>query len=198
LAAAESHADGDLLAAVRRGNRDAYAILYQRHVDSARRVAAYRVDRAVDVDDVVAEAFTRTFALLAVGRGPNVDFRAYLLASVRNLAMRANALPECPDEVLVRLSPRAGAGGAGDPTVAVPELAAMRSALCALKPRWREILWYTAVEGHTPTQVAAIMGLTPHAASALAARAREALRRSYLSMRPLTGEPPPRADSQGE
>ena len=50
----------------------------------------------------------------------------------------------------------------------------------SLPEKWQEILWYTAVDGGTPTDIAPRLGLSPNAAAALAYRAREKLRQAYL------------------
>lgn len=54
------------------------------------------------------------------------------------------------------------------------------SALSSLPESWRRVLWSLEVEGHTPREVAAVLGLAPNAVSALAYRARSGLRRAYL------------------
>jgi hypothetical protein len=53
-------------------------------------------------------------------------------------------------------------------------------ALQSLPERWRTVLWLTEVEGMTPMEVSAVIGLRPNAVAALAYRAREGLRQAYL------------------
>jgi hypothetical protein len=92
-----------------------------------------------------------------------------------------NTLPECADDGVTAREWSATHGEAPlDPAVAIPELLTVRAALRTLKPRWREVLWYAEVEGRTPTAVGQLMNLSPHGASTLLARAREALRRAYI------------------
>jgi len=79
--------DADLISAVRSGDADAYGILYQRHADSARRLARQISQRAADVDDVVAETFSRVLATIRRGAGPSAAFRPYLLTAVRRVAV---------------------------------------------------------------------------------------------------------------
>src|SRR4029077_9294920 len=76
--------DAELIAAVRAGDRAAYAQLYERHQPAARRMARQLSPSPHDVDDLVAEAFARVFDMLSSGRGPDSAFRAYLLTAVRN------------------------------------------------------------------------------------------------------------------
>src|SRR6187549_2022204 len=56
--------DADLIAAVRAGDRSAYAQLYERHEPAARRTARQLSASPHDVDDLVAEAFVRVFDML--------------------------------------------------------------------------------------------------------------------------------------
>ena len=67
----------------------------------------------------------------------------------------------------------------------IPVLAKMESGLVAtafaqLPERWQAVLWHTQVEGETPAQVGALLGMAPGAVSSLAFRAREGLREAYL------------------
>ena len=49
-----------------------------------------------------------------------------------------------------------------------------------LPDRWRHILAAVEIEGRKPAELAAELGLSPNAASALVARARRGLRAAYL------------------
>ncbi|WP_370941908.1 hypothetical protein AB5J62_22640 [Amycolatopsis sp. cg5] len=54
------------------------------------------------------------------------------------------------------------------------------AALHSLPPRWRAVLRGTVADGHTSSELAPALGSSPKEVTALAARAREALRRAYL------------------
>src|ERR1700734_2566683 len=77
--------DCELLRAIRSGDITAYASLYERHA-AARSLAFQLVRGPAEVDDVVAEAFTKVLDLLQRGGGPEYAFRPYLLTAVRRLA----------------------------------------------------------------------------------------------------------------
>jgi sigma-70-like protein/putative zinc finger protein len=62
-------------------------------------------------------------------------------------------------------------------------------ALGKLPVRWRRVLWLTAVEGREPREMAALIGVSEAAAAALARRAREGLRLSYLLVQLRPGMP---------
>ena len=74
--------DAEVLARVRRGERDAYAELVRRHAPVALRTAAL-LGAASDAEDVVQEAFVKAYA--AIGRfREGADFRPWLLRIVSN------------------------------------------------------------------------------------------------------------------
>ena len=152
------------------------AELYAEHAPGARRLAA-SLAPADQVDDLVAESFTRVIA--AVNRGGRPErFRPYLMATVRNTARRRPAgrhrVVPCPDPE------PPPAPGAGEEAERADEALRVMAALGALPGRWRAVLWATAVEDRKPAELAAAWGMTPGAVAQLAARAREGLRRTWL------------------
>src|SRR5687767_6548434 len=84
VAHAATRDDGELIAAVRSGDTDAYGELFARHVDAGRRLARSLTD-PVAADDLVSEAFTKVLVVLQRGAGPDLAFRPYLLTAVRRL-----------------------------------------------------------------------------------------------------------------
>ncbi len=171
--------DAELIAAVRTGDRAAFAQLYERHERAARRMARQLSASPHDVDDLVAEAFARVFDMLSAGRGPDSAFRAYLLTAVRNgMYERARR------DRRLELSEDMGRHDRGEPWVD-PAEAELNSALAArafasLPERWRTVLWYSEVEQESTAEVGSRLGLRPNAVAALAYRAREGLRQAFL------------------
>src|SRR5690349_9518024 len=171
--------DAELIAAVRAGDRAAFAQLYERHERAARRMARQLSASPHDVDDLVAEAFARVFDMLSAGRGPDSAFRAYLLTAVRNgMYERARR------DRRLELSEDMGRHDRGEPWVD-PAEAELNSALAArafasLPERWRTVLWYSEVEQESTAEVGSRLGLRPNAVAALAYRAREGLRQAFL------------------
>jgi RNA polymerase sigma factor (sigma-70 family) len=172
-------ADTDLLSAVRAGDTDAYGTLYERHRAAARRLAFGLARDPADVDDLVAETFTKVFATLRAGRGPLVAFRAYLHTTLRHVCYhraRRDRRIEFTDDLS-----RYDAGEPFlDPTMELLERTYAARAFRQLPDRWRDVLWMTEVEGARPAEIAPQLGLTPNAVAVLAHRAREGLRRLYL------------------
>ncbi|MFC0198728.1 sigma-70 family RNA polymerase sigma factor, partial [Microbacterium arthrosphaerae] len=168
--------DEDLVAAARAGDDAAYAVLWERHVASARN-AARAVSPNVDPDDIVSEAFTSILSAIRKGGGPQDGFRPYLFAAVRNVA--ASWGRRAAETPLDDLDERAA-----DSAAEFAELVADRSVLAQafreLPARWRTLLWYIEVEGMKPREVAPLLGMTPNAVSALVYRAREGFKQAWL------------------
>lgn len=166
-----------LLAAARRGDRDAMSSLYGRH-----HAAALRTARAVGgaglADDLVSDAFTKVFTSILHGCGPDRLIRPYLATTIRNLYVDkvrkgAHEFLVGDSEVLDRLQP--------DETDVVLEESLVVDVLATLPPRWREILWRTIIVGEPLSVAGAKMGLNANAAAALSFRARGGLRTAYLA-----------------
>lgn len=175
----EAPSDAELISAVRGGDLDAYGVLFERHVDAARRLSRQLV-AAGDAEDLVSEAFVKVLGIIQRGGGPDVAFRAYLLTSVRRLQVdrfRAGAKLHTTDDM-----------EAFDPGVpfrdtAVEgfESAAAARAFASLPERWQLVLWHTEVEGDKPADIAPLLGMSANSVSALAYRAREGLRQAFLT-----------------
>ncbi|MGH1562233.1 sigma-70 family RNA polymerase sigma factor [Mumia sp. DW29H23] len=172
--------DAELISAVRAGDNDAYGVLFERHRDAAQRMARQLV-RGGDADDLVSEAFIRVLDQLRAGSGPDVAFRAYLLTAIRRLhidRVRAEKRVQ-PSDDLERYD---GGVEFDDTAVAAFESSAAAQAFAALPERWQLVLWHLDVEGAKPADIAPMLGMTANGVSALAYRAREGLRQSYLQV----------------
>jgi RNA polymerase sigma factor (sigma-70 family) len=173
--------DAELITAARAGDAPAYGMLYERHAEAARRLARQIVSHPADVDDVVAETFTKVLSTMKRGAGPSEAFRPYLLTAVRRIAydrvrdqrgqvpVDAADLPD-PGEQLT------------DPAIASLERSLVARAFRSLPERWSAVLWHTEVERARPAEVALLLGITPNGVAALSYRAREGLRQAYLQM----------------
>lgn len=170
--------DAELISAVRAGDTHAYGQLFERHRLAAERMAR-QIARGSDVDDLVAESFSRVMVLLQDGRGPDEAFRAYLLTSIRRLhidRVRASnkvwsTAHEADLDRAVEFI---------DPAEMKFEHGAAAVAFASLPERWRLVLWHLDVEGQKPAEVAPLLGMSANSVSALAYRAREGLRQAYL------------------
>ncbi|GAB1514051.1 sigma-70 family RNA polymerase sigma factor [Actinophytocola sp. KF-1] len=174
--------DEPLIAAVRRGEVDAYAQLYRKHEEPARRTAQLCAGDHADQQDLVAEAFVRVLVAILGGGGPRDDLRPYLLVAIRNLASSHWQRERRVDRY------GAGAEAAADAEVTpCDQIVVGRwrervlwEAFRELPPRWRAVLWHMEVNGAHPSDLAPTLGLSPNGVSALAVRAREGLRKAFL------------------
>lgn len=169
--------DAQIIEAVRGGDIGDFALLWRRHVESARR-AARAISPSADPDDLVSEAFASILRVTKAGGGPSDAFRPYLLATLRNTAARwaRNGSALSIDMVSERdLSPEDG-----DAFERIAERSSIAAVFGTLSARHRTLLWYLEVEGMKPRELAPLMGMTSNAVSALAARARDSFRRAWL------------------
>ena len=168
--------DDELILCVRSGDYDAYAELWRRYFPLAVAVARRSTSR-FDPEDLASEAFLTVFSAIRNGSGPVYAFRVYLMTVVRNMSAKWGSR-----QMEIALE---------DPKVAVPPppvdgLAALErdprmvAAFTSLPVRTRSVLWYTIVEGFTPTELAPMLGISANAAAVLALRGRRALRKAWL------------------
>jgi RNA polymerase sigma factor (sigma-70 family) len=168
-----------LIARARTGDVEAYSTLFERHREAATRLATQLARAPSDADDLVAEAFERVLRQLRQGKGPDVSFRAYLLTTLRHAHFRQHRA----EKVVVPTDDAAildQTMDEPDRVLSAFDNAAAARAFASLPERWQMILWHVEVEAQRPAQVAELLGMKPNAVSALAYRAREALRQAYL------------------
>ncbi|MGH8998112.1 MAG: RNA polymerase sigma factor, partial [Acidimicrobiia bacterium] len=151
--------DSELVVRARRGDRRAFGTLYLRHHDAAWRVACAASGAGADAEDAVAEGFTKVFAALPRIVDRDLAFRPYLLACVRNAAVdhhRRDRRIDLRDEIPADIP---GEGVPDELFLADLERNLVGEALRSLPERWRTVLWLTEVEGMTPSEVSAVIGI---------------------------------------
>src|SRR6188472_1837250 len=176
----DAPSDAELISRVRGGDLDAYGLLYERHVEAARRLSRQLV-RGPDSEDLVSEAFAKVMTVLQGGGGPDVAFRAYLLTAVRRLhvdKIRSNQKLTTTGD----MTPYDPGVPFTDTAIAGFEGGAAAKAFASLPERWQLVLWHLEVEGQKPAEIAPLLGMSANSVSALAYRAREGLRQAYLNM----------------
>ncbi|ONI81641.1 RNA polymerase subunit sigma [Actinosynnema sp. ALI-1.44] len=191
-AAYEDASDVALLNAVRTGDQSAYGTLFRRHAGSARLIAGQWLQGPAEQHDLVAEAFANVLAAIRGGNGPRDNVRAYLLVTMRHLAIKWRRHRDQVDlyGTVPENGPENGPENHGilHGTTARADEIVQRlwnqdlawSAFRSLPPRWRMVLWRTEVESASPADIAPVLGITPNGVAALAMRAREGLRQAYL------------------
>ncbi|MCY0952024.1 RNA polymerase sigma factor [Streptomyces sp. H27-S2] len=187
--AAPPPSDAELTLLLRRGygageaDPAVCALLYRRHRRAALAYARTCCRSPQDAEDLVSEAFLRTFQAVRAGAGPRGPWRSYLLSVVRHTAIQwrdgAGRTLLTSDFDTWRQPGPIG----GDPQqqwVAGEDRRLVARSFAGLPERWRLVLWHTLVEEGSPHKVAALLGITPSAVTSLAFRAREGLREAYL------------------
>lgn len=169
--------DDELVVLARDGDAAAYGELWSRHSGIGLAIARRYFDVA-DPDDIVAESFARILATLKRGGGPRAGFRPYLITTIGNVARRwaTRSKEGASDELDLLEDPRT----VDDPVVATSEREFALEAFKSLPERWQAVLWYSAVEGMGPSEIAGYLGMTPNATAVLAHRARAGLRTAWV------------------
>ena len=168
--ATRSRSDADILNAIRSGDPVAYGLLRRRHMPAARRLAQFLLSGSAAAEDAVDQAFENVLAAVQRGGGPTDAFRPYLLSAVRE------ATATMPGQ------PAGGAAGNGQPGPTQPggpRPDLVVAAFMSLPERWRAVLWHVCVEGESPAEAGALLGLPEPDAAELASQAREALSLAY-------------------
>lgn len=176
--------DRTLLEAVRTGSTDAFGELYSRHCTAEHTMAKQVASTPADAEDLVAEAFVKILDVLRRGGGPDSAFRAYLLTTVRNLAVASNSRDRRL-HLAADLDEFCGPDGSvpfTDPAVVESERELVAKAFARLPRRWRRVLWYMEIEHQTATEVGERFGISRNSAAALAYRARKGLREAYAQV----------------
>ena len=175
--------DSQLTEAVRNGDVTVYGVLYERHVSAAYTLARQLAHSTLEVDDLVAEAFSKVLGVLRAGQGPDSAFRAYLLTVLRHTAYdktRNDRSVELVEDIETAVNPALVSVPFADTVMAGEDHTLAAKAFSQLPERWRKVLWQTEIKGRSPAEVARSLGLTANGVSALAYRARERLRQAYL------------------
>lgn len=164
---------------MRDGETSAFAPLWVRHADAARRIAG-RIPSTVGPDDLLAQAYTQILTAVRTGNGPTTAFRPYLYATMRIISRDAAARNTDHEAALT-------ADGGLDTAIATDDdlldRTIFREAFGDLDPQWRTALWLTEVEGMAACDVALATGQTPDTVAAETYRAREALMAAWLTAR---------------
>ncbi|BDH09154.1 sigma-70 family RNA polymerase sigma factor [Streptomyces hygroscopicus] len=183
--------DAQLLADLRAGDDSAYEEMYRRHAAAVRRYARSCCRDAHTAEDLTGEVFARTLQAVRGGAGPDSAVRAYLLTTVRRVAAswaKTARREQLVEDFAVFAVSAAGVPGDRDTVDLGADVRALHEAeqsmavqaFRSLPERYQTVLWHTAVEDESPSEVAPLLGLTANATAVLAHRAREGLKQAYL------------------
>lgn len=169
----------------RAGDHAAFAALYAAHVADVRRYARRLVVHEHLAEDLVAEAFVRTWEQLAAGKGPRLAFMGYMRAVVMNLHVsrvrhdqRVRSVEDIDHVTTARPELALRTAEHSPEHLVIQRLLneRLRHALAGLPHRHQVVLVRVHIEGAPYREVAAHLDLTVTATRQLAARARRAMR----------------------
>jgi RNA polymerase sigma-70 factor (ECF subfamily) len=189
-----SRPDSELVAASLRGDRSAFALLLDRHVDRVRALAA-RLLPTHDAEDVAQEAFLQAYLGLDRLRDPT-RFGSWLYGITLNLArMRLRRRPTMPlDDGLV--ASRAAEESSPEDAFEARELARLvRDALDVLPPHEREAVLLHYGDGLTSPEVASVLG---ERAGTVRVRLHRARRRLHEHLNELAPPSASRTDKEDQ
>lgn len=154
--------DHALLDAVRVGDDEAFAILFDRHVQPVRAYARSRAADPADADDLVQAAFVLLWEKRRILELAGDSLLPWLLVSVRLLAQNANRSRRrrvaVSTEALERLP--ASTGGPEQTAESADRQRRIDRAIAALDPVDREIVGLCLASGLSYADAAARLGLT--------------------------------------
>lgn len=189
--------DDPLIAAARDGNFAAWAELTRRHRPPLVRSFAVRVGCPVEAEDLAQETFADAYRRSDRLR-PDLPFAPWLYGIARFVLLRhrrhlwqtrhasLDALVACAGDVVA--DPRQD-----DPIAAVAARDPIDRVLAGLTPTLRDALLLHDVGGLTAPEIAALLGITPHAAERRVGRAKAAFRCGYVAL--AGGTPGPALDA---
>jgi RNA polymerase sigma-70 factor, ECF subfamily len=154
-------ADEELMQLVRRGDADAFAVVYQRHASSAFSLAYRMLGSRAAAEDVAQEAFLSAWRSAARYDGARGSVRTWLLGIVRNRAIdamrrgRVRDFPRVEDEAAAE---RIDSGERTDAEAARHEEAeAIRSAIRTLPREQSQVIELAYFGGFTHTEIASMI-----------------------------------------
>ncbi|MFF3027504.1 sigma-70 family RNA polymerase sigma factor [Microbacterium sp. NPDC057944] len=174
----DSRGDAELLRALRDGDRDAYVVLWERHIGAALRQASRLLPSRAE--DLVSEAFLAIYQqVTTTDKGPEFAFRSYLKAVIRNIAIRWRTEAYRVDDTAD--ADRIDFRDALSLVEREADANELLGAFQELPERWQRVLWLAEVADVARPEIAKELGIKPNAVSALHRRARSGLRFQWLT-----------------
>jgi RNA polymerase sigma-70 factor (ECF subfamily) len=185
--------DNEFIARARRGDEDAFSRLFARHHRALFRYAAHMCGRA-HADDIVQETFLAILRQAGRSDVPRGPAGAYLLGIARHLVLKrlgaryetreTDAIDDEFDE-----PPAHDAPTALDAVTRTETIDAVRDAVDALPPAYREAIVLCELEEVDYTAAAAVMGCPIGTVRSRLYRARALLSTTLASLAPVGAGP---------
>lgn len=181
---AEPVADGSVVAACQRGERDAFRVLFETYKDRVYSLALYFTGDEALAHDVTQEIFLKLFRRIGDFRGES-SFTTWLYRLVANACMdehrrRRRLVPFDTGEAM---KPQ-GARSSQEESYGRREVAAaVQAAVARLKPKLRLPLLLRYVEGMSYDEIAGVLGCTRGAVATRLNRGHKILAQRLAALR---------------
>ncbi|MBO9626783.1 MAG: sigma-70 family RNA polymerase sigma factor [Microbacterium sp.] len=174
----DPRSDAELLRQLRDGERDAYVVLWERHIGAALRYASRLFPSRAE--DLASEAFLAVYQQVTTSsNGPEFAFRSYLKAVIRNIAVRWRKDADHVDDTVE--ADRVDTRDALSLVAREADAGELLGAFLDLPERWQRVLWLAEVADVARPDIARELGIKPNAVSALQRRARSGLKVQWLT-----------------
>jgi RNA polymerase sigma-70 factor (ECF subfamily) len=180
-ASAQEPAEADEAGLVRaaQDRPEAFAVLYERHVDRIHRYLELRVG-APDAADLTQQVFLKAFASLHRYTGRGLPFSAWLFRIARNLAMdHHRSSHRTPDELLPDVV-QIESSSPEESALQMEMLGRLRSLLHDLSAEKRELLAMRFGAGLTSREIGAVLGKSEAAVKKQLTRILQRIKEKYL------------------
>jgi len=181
----------DLVRSAQRGDREAFARLYERHFDRVYRYLVARVGNPAEAEDLAQEVFLRALEALPRFRFRGPPFSAWVFRIAHNLVVDryrrlSHAGEPVPLDALLDLP-----SGQDVPAQAILalEAQALGQAMGRITEAQRQVLLLRFVAGLSVQETAQAMGKSENAVKALQHAGLLALRRHLAHLREVPGLP---------
>ena len=186
--------DDQLLAQRATQEPDAFAALYQRHVGAVYGFVYRSAGSREIAEDVTAAAFERAWRALDTFEWRGNGFRSWVMRIAATELADHYRRQQRDGRPRAQMALRDLAANTSDGTADAPpaeatietDLAALRSALATLRPRYQEVITMRYLSGLSTDDAAAALGCSPKTLAVVLHRAVGALRRAMaeLEVRP--------------
>ncbi len=167
----------DMIDRARKGDREAFAEIYDLHSDQVYRYVLYRLREPADAEDVTSEVFTRAFANIHRYTWQGKSFLAWLYTIARNAITDRRRRDRPMVDIEQAWSLAAGGPTAHDHAVHGESLVALKDAITKLTDEQQAVLSLRFVEYLSSAQAARRLGKNEGAIRALQFRAVARLRK---------------------
>jgi RNA polymerase sigma factor (sigma-70 family) len=175
-----SLADGELIGHAIRGDRAAFALLYDRHLDRVYRHCYYLCGNRVDAEDLAQQTFLQAWRAIGRYRSGRAPFLAWLFTISHNLSISARRKQrEILNEQLLMSSVCPRSDPEGEVLSDITRDVAWQ-AIRQLRPERQQIVILRYIEGFSIAEVASTTGKSETNVSVIQHRAMNDLRRIMM------------------